>query len=134
LTLQIDWRDRSEAARWVNEIAARLNAEMRARAIEQADASVSFLEKELGTTSTVEIRDSINRLIEAQIKQRMLANVTREYAFRVVDRALPSDADDPVRPQKLMLFVLGPVVGLVLGIVAVLGLDMIRPKRKRLHD
>lgn len=124
--LQIDWKDREAAALWANELAARLNSEMRNRAIAQAEASVRFLEKELANTSAVETRQAINRLIEAQIRQRMLANVSQEYAFRVVDRALPPDADDPLKPQKLVLFLLGPLVGLVAGIVGVLLAGMLR--------
>jgi uncharacterized protein involved in exopolysaccharide biosynthesis len=124
--LQIDWKDREAAAMWANELAARLNAEMRNRAISQAEASVRFLEQELMNTSAVETRQAINRLIEAQIRQRMLANVSMEYAFRVVDRAMPPDADDPLKPQKLVLFLLGPLVGLVAGIVGVLIVGMLR--------
>lgn len=124
--LQIDWKDREAAALWANELAARLNSEMRNRAITQAEASVRFLEKELANTSAVETRQAINRLIEAQIRQRMLANVSQEYAFRVVDRAMPPDADDPLKPQKLVLFLLGPLVGLVAGIVGVLLAGLLR--------
>ncbi|MET0535999.1 MAG: Wzz/FepE/Etk N-terminal domain-containing protein [Steroidobacter sp.] len=129
--LQIDWKDREAASNWTNELAARLNTEMRNRAIEQADASVNFLEKELAGTTVVETRQAINRLIEAQIKQRMLANVSQEYAFRVVDRAMAPDADDPLKPQKLVLFLLGPLVGLVAGIVGVLLLGLFRTPPRR---
>lgn len=118
--LQVDWTDRNKAAAWANELAQRLNSEMRNRAIEKAEASVSFLEKELASTSVVETRQAINRLIEAQIKQRMLANVTKEYAFRVVDKAMAPDSDDPFKPQKLVLIVMGPLVGIVVGILCVL--------------
>lgn len=126
VTLQIEFRDRNEAARWANELVRRLNAEMRARAIANADASLGFLEKELESTSVVEMRQAINRLIEAQIKQRMLANVTEEYAFRVVDAALPPDADDPVRPRKVLMSAAGPAVGLIVGVALVLIMAAIR--------
>jgi LPS O-antigen subunit length determinant protein (WzzB/FepE family) len=52
----------------------------------------------------------------------MLANVTEEYAFRVADRALPPDPRDIVRPDKRLLFALGPLLGLTFGaFVALLG-------------
>jgi uncharacterized protein involved in exopolysaccharide biosynthesis len=120
ITLQIQWRDRNAAAAWANQLLKRLNAVMRARAIANADASIAFLEKELQTTSVVETREAINRLIEAQVKQRMLANVTEEYAFRVVDPAIAPDADDPAKPPKFLLEVAGPIVGLLLSVAAVL--------------
>jgi uncharacterized protein involved in exopolysaccharide biosynthesis len=129
ITVQIDWYDREAAANWANELVARLNAEMRARAIEKTEASLEFLEKELEATSIVGTREAINRLIENQISERMLANVTHEFAFRVVDSALPPDKDDPVRPNKLLLFAAGPVLGFVLAVVMVLVWLSLKDKR-----
>jgi uncharacterized protein involved in exopolysaccharide biosynthesis len=120
IILQIDWKDRVKAAAWANELVQRLNVEMRARAIAKTDASVGYLEKEMRATSVIGTQEAISRLIEAQVKQRMLANVTPEYAFRVVDRATVSDPDDPVRPQKLTLLIAGPFVGVAIGMMYVL--------------
>lgn len=131
VSLQIDWTDRAQAAVWANELAARLNAEMRGRAIYQVDASLRYLEKELEATGTIATRDAISRLIEAQIKQRMLANVTQEYAFRVVDRAIAPDANDPVRPKKVLLFLLGPFVGFTLGVIGILAFELFFARRSR---
>ena len=117
VTVRIDWRDPMQAAEWANALVARLNAEMRGRAIERTNASVRFLEKELTTTIIVDTRAAISRLMDAQINQRMLANVTEEYAFRVVDKALPPDDDDPVRPRKLVMLVTGMAIGLLFGVV-----------------
>jgi hypothetical protein len=120
ITMQIDWKDRVQAADWNNELVDRLNEEMRHRAEEKAQASIGFLENELRTVTDVDTRDAINRLIEAQVKQRMLADVTREYAFRVVDRALPPDADDRLKPKRLTMLLSGPLLGFILSAVAVL--------------
>jgi uncharacterized protein involved in exopolysaccharide biosynthesis len=120
VTLRIDWRDCVAGAEWANELVARLNAEMRGRAIREADASIKFLEKELPNTSEVEVRDAINRLIEAEFKQRMLASVTQEYAFRVADPALPADPADPLWPQRTLLLIGGAILGLLVGVFVVL--------------
>jgi uncharacterized protein involved in exopolysaccharide biosynthesis len=120
ITVQIDWRDRNEAAVWANAMVQRLNEEMRSRAIAKADASLAYLQGELQKTVDIGTRDAINRLIEAQIRQRMLANVTEEFAFRVVDKALPPDADDPQSPKKAQWIVGGIVVGLLVGVMAAL--------------
>jgi uncharacterized protein involved in exopolysaccharide biosynthesis len=79
---------------------------------------VRFLEKELQNTSAVEVRNAISRLLETEVKQRMLADVTPEYSFSVVDRALPADEDDPVRPKRLPLLIAGPLVGFGIGTLA----------------
>lgn len=123
ITMMIDWRDRLEATQWANELLARLNAEMRARAIAKADASVSYLELELNKTAAIGTRDAISRLMEAQIRQRMIANVTQEYAFRVVDTAIAPDNKDVLKPKKAVILVSGLVLGLLLAVVAVLFVD-----------
>jgi uncharacterized protein involved in exopolysaccharide biosynthesis len=128
VTIEIDWTDRNDAAVWANELVRRLNDEMRARAIERADASRSFLDAELRTTSTVEARDAIGRLMEAQAKERMVAHVTRDYAFRVVDKAMAADRDDPIKPKKGFMVVAGAILGLLLGIATVLIRDARRAR------
>lgn len=126
VSVQIEWQDGALAADWANELVRRLNAEMRGRAITHADASVGYLEHELESTAVVATRESINRLIESQIKQRMLANVTQEYAFRVVDRAMAPDADDPVWPNKPLVVIVGGLAGGVLGIAGVIFATLVR--------
>jgi uncharacterized protein involved in exopolysaccharide biosynthesis len=118
--LQIDWKDPALAAAWANELVQRLNVEMKRRALLQADASIGYLEKELATTNVLETRNAINRLIETQINRRMVANISDQFAFRVVDRAVPADADDMVRPKKLVLILGGGCLGLLIGCVLVL--------------
>lgn len=120
ITLQILWKDPDVAASWANDLVATLNAEMRARAIASTKASVGYLAREIEKTSAVETRQAIARLMEAELNRQMLANVTEEYVFRVVDRALPPDLDDEVRPRKIVLATLGPLLGLMVGAVIVL--------------
>lgn len=135
VSVQIEWRNPAMAAQWANELVARLNAEMRSRAIASTTASVGYLHKELTTTSEIDTRTVINRLLEAQINQRMFASVTQEYALRVVDQALPPDSKDIARPKKLVMLVLGPLVGIIVGVVAVLlagALVQLSPRATRL--
>lgn len=129
ITLAIEWTDPVQAADWANSLVTRLNAEMRVRAIQRTNAAVAYLEKELGNTSELETRQSINRLMEAQIRQRMLANVTIEYAFRVVDRAMPPERRDKVRPKRLIMLMTGAILGFVFGIFTVLVVDSYRTRR-----
>lgn len=120
IQVSIDWTDRELAASWANELVSRLNAEMRARALHDANKSLEFLRNELEVTSLVGIQDAIGSLIEAQVNKRMLANVSEEYAFRVVDRAMAPDADDEERPKKALLAAVGLLLGGFIGVFGVL--------------
>lgn len=125
ITLQIDWRNRIVAARWANELVVRLNSEMRNRAIRRADASIGFLKDALQKTTAIEVRMAINRLIETEIKSRMLADVNHEYAFRVIDAAVAPDANMPIWPKKMFFFIAGPVMGLLVGMICVISTELI---------
>jgi uncharacterized protein involved in exopolysaccharide biosynthesis len=120
VTLSVDFNDRQKAALWANALVDKLNEEMRSRAIAKADASIGYLQTALAATAEVATRESINRLLESQIKQRMMANVSHEYAFRIVDRATPPEADDILRPNRLLLLATGPLLGLLLGALGAL--------------
>ena len=115
ITLQVDWTDRAKAADWTNTLVRQLNDEMRARAIAQSDASMGYLQKELNGTTEVSTREALSRLIESQIKQRMLANVTQEYSLRFVDRAMVPDVTEKVSPRKTLLIAVGMILGFVVG-------------------
>jgi uncharacterized protein involved in exopolysaccharide biosynthesis len=115
VTLSIVWVDRVEAAKWANDLATQLNREMRERAISVSSTRLGYLQTELAKTSLVETRNAIGRLIEMQYQQRMLASVSDEFAFRIVDRAMPAEADDPVVSKGLMLAA-GIFIGVLVGV------------------
>jgi uncharacterized protein involved in exopolysaccharide biosynthesis len=120
VTLKIEWRDPVEAAAWANELVSRLNLEMRRRARQKATASLKYLQDELSKTQDMGTRAAIYRLLELQVKQIMLVNVTQEYVFQVVDKALVSDEDKYVRPRKGVMLAIGLFVGVALGVLLAL--------------
>ena len=128
ITLNIDWSDRFAAAEWANDLIRRLNLEMRKREMARADSEVAYLEREFETTNAVATREAIGHLIEIQVKQRMLAAVTEEFAFRVIDHATPPDADDPYFPNKLLMVIAGPIVGFIVGVLWILVSSALRSR------
>jgi len=130
VTIEIKWEDRAQAAEWANNLVEQLNTEMRARATGESNASLAYLEKELESTTVVATRDAINRLIEAQVKKRMLANVTQQYALRVVEKALlPDPKADRAGPGRGVLIGGGLFGGLLLGSAIVLVRASLSPRQ-----
>jgi uncharacterized protein involved in exopolysaccharide biosynthesis len=115
VTLRIEWTDRDAAASWANLLIDKLNERARRRAIDDASKSLEFLKRELLRTDMVELRQSINRLIESQMSKAMLASVRQDYAFRVLDPALPPDSDAYVKPRRALMIALGLFLGCMLG-------------------
>ena len=117
ITLAVTWGDRDVAQKWANLLVDRVNERLRQRAIADANASIAFLNQELNKASVVELRQSIYRLIEGQIRAVMLANVKKQYAFKVIDPAVAPDVDDVVRPRRLVMAVLGGAAGVGLAMI-----------------
>ena len=119
LALTVEWRTPELAAEWSNKLMARLNLQTRSRAIAEAEKSIAYLTSELEKTSVLGVQQGINDLIESQINKIMLANVQDEFAFRVIDPAIPPAADDHERPIRWLFALAGAILGIVLGSFAV---------------
>ncbi len=115
VTLSIEWQDPELAAQWANILVERINRQLQQEAIAEAKKSIAYLEQQLDQTSVIEMRQAIFRLIEAQTKQIMLANVRDEFAFKVIDQAVPPE--ERIKPKRKVMVVVGFMVGLMLGIL-----------------
>lgn len=125
VTLSIDWKEPGLAAKWANSLVERVNTRLRTEAVEDAEKSIVYLEKQLQTTSAVEIQQSIYRLIETQTKKKMVASTREEYAFTVIDPAVPPERK--VRPKRLAMIAIGAFAGFLISAVVI----FIRPARKK---
>jgi uncharacterized protein involved in exopolysaccharide biosynthesis len=119
--VSIEWIDPVLAADWANALVRQLNEEMRTRAVDEAQRNLSYLERQLPQSDQLVIREALGRLIESQVKSRMLATVTEDFAFRIVDPAVPAATEDYVypRPAKFALGGIAIALLLVTGVVAV---------------
>jgi uncharacterized protein involved in exopolysaccharide biosynthesis len=118
VTLSVEWKDPMLAAKWANDLVKQVNDTRRQEAIEEADKSIHYLEEQLGKTGSVEVQQSIYKLIEAQTKKKMLASTQEEYAFKVIDPAV--EPEEKVKPKRTLVVVLATLLGALLGVVVVL--------------
>lgn len=89
VTLTIEWTDSKLAAQWANELASRLNATLRDRALAEAQHNIEYLSGELKQTNVLTLQQAISNLLEREMQQLMLARGNEEFVFRVIDRAVP---------------------------------------------
>jgi uncharacterized protein involved in exopolysaccharide biosynthesis len=125
VTVSMEWKDRHAAARWANLYVTRANDLLRARAMQEAKSSLEFLDRELANAGTVEIREAMYQLVEAQKKQQMLATVRQDYIFHIIDPAVVADEDRFVKPKRLMIVMACAFIGGFLG----LGYALFRDRR-----
>jgi uncharacterized protein involved in exopolysaccharide biosynthesis len=115
VTVRITWRDPVQAAAWANELVRRANEELRRRAVTRAEGSIDYLKREARNADAVEIQQTLYRLMEDQYKTLLLANVSNDYAFSIIDPAVPADRDQYVSPRKFLFTFAGLVVGILLA-------------------
>jgi uncharacterized protein involved in exopolysaccharide biosynthesis len=129
MTVAIEWRDPVVAAQWANDFVALANEMIRGRAMNDASRNLEFLNKQLEQTGVVELHRVIYNLIESETQTLMLANARQEYAFSVVDPAVPPELR--VRPRRRVMVMVGAVLGLVLGTLAAFALNGLAQWRAR---
>jgi len=120
VTISIEWRDPQVAADWANDLVRRLNEKVRLRDIAESEKSLDYLKQQLAATQIVELERSIHQLMKVEINKIMIANVRQEYAFRVVDKALPPDDDQYFFPRVIIVMPIGFVLGAGLALFLVL--------------
>jgi uncharacterized protein involved in exopolysaccharide biosynthesis len=113
-TLDVDWKDAAVAAQWANGFVALANERIRARAIDDANRNIKFLNEQIDKTRVVEVQRSMYNLIENETKTLMLANAKTEYAFSVVDPAVPPERK--VSPHRSLYVLFGAFVGAAVGL------------------
>jgi uncharacterized protein involved in exopolysaccharide biosynthesis len=111
--ISIDWRDPVVAARWANDFVGLANDLLRDRAVQESTRNVEYLNKQLAQTNVVEIQRVMYQLIEIETKNLMLAHGRVEYAFTIVDHAVPPEIR--VSPRRTLMVISGLFIGGILG-------------------
>lgn len=121
VTVLFEYRNPRLAAQWANAYVAMANEEIRANAIEEASRALEYLNREVERTTAVGLRETIYKLVEAQLERIMLANAREDYAFKVIDKAVEPERRS--HPKRALIIALSLVLGLILGIFAALARD-----------
>ena len=124
----VEWTDAELAAKWSNELVARLNDYLRQQAISRSNSNLKYLNDELAHTAVADMRQALFELIAQQQKKAMLANTQEQFAFQVLDTAVAPDKK--AKPKRSLIVILATFVAGFLAVVFVL----IREGIKRRDD
>ena len=117
ITLEIKWRDPKMASLLANSIIQMGNEYIRNMKIREYSTTIEYLKKQIDETSVVNMQKIFYKLIEQQIQNKSLAEVKKNFAFQVLDPAVPPDL--PFKPRKKVIVLLGSLTGLFTGIFMV---------------
>lgn len=116
------------AAKWTELLVDDINEHMRSQDIEEAEASIGYLEAKLNETNIAGMQQVFYQLIESETRTVMLANAQREYVFQTVDPAVvPQEKSGP---KRALIAVTATILGGMLGVFIVFVVAFIRTGRK----
>ena len=81
----------------------------RKRVIAESEASLKFLENELTKTSFLELKHSINQLMQNQLEIQMAARIKEDYILRAIEP--PFQPEVKYWPKKWLVVLLGALAG-----------------------
>ncbi|CAN5355693.1 hypothetical protein BH24PSE2_BH24PSE2_03150 [soil metagenome] len=127
----VDWKDPEAAAEWANGLVALANEIVRTRDLTDAERNLTYLNNQIARTNVVELQQVLYSLIETEMKTMMLANVKDEYAFAVIDPAVPPERR--AFPHRAFVVVVGIILGFFIALLVVL-LRLIARKQQVSRD
>ena len=118
ISVTVEHQSADVAKRWVELMVSRVSEDLRSEDIREAEESIKFLESQREKTSLVSLDEVFAQLIEEQTKTIMLANVSKDYVFDVIDPPVAPELKS--KPSRALICVLGSLLGGMLGVVVVL--------------
>ena len=98
-------------------IISEVNSLIRQKDLEQATKAIEYLNLELSKTSLVEVRESINNLIQNQLETQMMANIKENYVFMYIEP--PFIPERKSRPSRVAICLLATMLGSMIAVISV---------------
>jgi len=118
LKIEVEHVSPNYAFNLLNLIINELNETSREKDLAESNRALEYLENQLSITQQKDIRNSINKLIEAQLETQMLTNIRNEYLLKPLD--MPYIPEIKSSPGRAIICIVITFIGFILSIVAVL--------------
>ena len=113
------------AQKWVNLVINGISNSLRQTDILEAEKAITYLNELRENTNLVNMDVIFSQLIEEQTKTIMLANVSEDYVFQVLDP--PYAAEEKSKPSRALICILGTLLGGMLAVLSALILHYTSP-------
>ena len=115
VTVAVEMKDAALATEIANSLVEQLNLYLAQQAIARSESNLQYLNEELMRTQIEEMRKILFELIATEQKKVMLANTQKDFAFKVLDRAV--EPDKKIKPKRSLIVILAAFVA---GFLAIL--------------
>jgi len=106
------------AKEFLDLIVGEVNSLVRKRDLEESSKALLYLESETAKTKLKDLKNSINKLAQAQLETQMLARIKQEYILRSIEP--PFIPELKSSPQRALICITGAILGGLIGIFLVL--------------
>jgi uncharacterized protein involved in exopolysaccharide biosynthesis len=118
VTVSVEYYSPEIAKQWVDKVVAAINTHMQSRKLERVNRNITYLEKQVEKTAIADMKEVFYTIIEEQIKNKMLAKASPEYAFVTVSPAMVPE--EKTQPKRALICILGTLLGGMLSVLLVL--------------
>ena len=98
-----------------------INKYMQSRKIQMLTKNIEYLEAQIDASSKSEMREVFFAIISEQIKEKMMAEATPDYAFVTVSPSMIPEKRS--QPNRAMICIIGSIIGAIFSIFLVLILN-----------
>jgi LPS O-antigen subunit length determinant protein (WzzB/FepE family) len=118
LSVSIEYYSPLIAKQWLDLYIAAINEHMQKREMAKVTRNIEYLQAQIKKTNIAEMQEVFYTIIEEQIKSKMLAEASPEYAFVAVSPSMvPAEKS---QPRRSSICILGTLLGGMLSVLLVL--------------
>jgi uncharacterized protein involved in exopolysaccharide biosynthesis len=119
LKLAVTWSDATRSAEWANQMVTLVNDRLRSQALSEAENNIKYLRGEMASTNVPVLQQSLGKVLESEMQTLLLARGRRDFAFKVIDQAVPPKFRSTPKRRFIVLasFLVGFLVATIVVIV-----------------
>ena len=124
VSVSIEYYSPLIAKDWLDLYVKAINEHMQARQIAKVTNNINYLQAQIQKTTIAEMQEVFYTIIEEQIKNKMLAEASPDYAFQAVSPSMVPE--EKSQPKRALIFILGTLLGGMLSVLWVLVMHYVR--------
>jgi LPS O-antigen subunit length determinant protein (WzzB/FepE family) len=118
VSVSIEYYSPLIAKQWLDLYVAAINEHMQKREMAKVTRNIEYLQAQIKKTNIAEMQEVFYTIIEEQIKSKMLAEASPEYAFVAVSPSMVPEQKS--QPKRALMCILGTLLGGMLSVLLVL--------------
>ena len=126
VSVSIEFYSPQIAKHWLDLYVAAINGHMQERKMAEVTRNITYLEAQIKKTNIAEMKEVFYTIIEEQIKSKMLAEASPDYAFVPVSPSMVPE--EKSQPKRALICILGTLLGGMLSVLWVLVIHYGRAK------